>query len=127
MHQIGALENLSDGSGIATKCPVQCRDFSFEVWLCLLQPTTHSTEVARKRKAEMDNKTFWRGVNEGRLWISFHNRGLSHPTIAALVDCSIDAPERLLFMTEEQIEAIPCVDKSSLAEIVSYRGKFIRQ
>jgi hypothetical protein len=31
---------------------------------------------------------------------AFKNRGLSHRTIKALVDCGIDAPERVLFTRE---------------------------
>jgi DNA-directed RNA polymerase alpha subunit len=56
----------------------------------------------------------------------FCDRGLSQRTIQALVDCSIDAPERLLFMTEDQLKNIPGAGKESLAEIRAYRDKFIR-
>jgi DNA-directed RNA polymerase alpha subunit len=56
----------------------------------------------------------------------FNGRGLSHRTVKALVDCSIDAPERLLFMTEDQIRAIPGAGKASIAEIRAYRAKFVR-
>jgi DNA-directed RNA polymerase alpha subunit len=56
----------------------------------------------------------------------FQNRKFSNRTIQALIDCSIDAPERLLFMTEEQIESIPGVGKVSLGEIRAYRQKYIR-
>jgi DNA-directed RNA polymerase alpha subunit len=56
----------------------------------------------------------------------FRHRGLSDRTIQALVDCSIDSPERLLFMTEKEIQLIPGVGKVSMAEIVAYRVKFIR-
>ena len=57
----------------------------------------------------------------------FHirHRGLSDRTIQAL-DCSIDSPERLLFMTEKEIRSIPGIGKVSMAEIIAYRGKFIR-
>jgi DNA-directed RNA polymerase alpha subunit len=56
----------------------------------------------------------------------FRDRGLSQRTIQALVDCGIDAPERLLFMTEEQIKNVPGAGKTSLAEIRAYRAKYIR-
>jgi DNA-directed RNA polymerase alpha subunit len=56
----------------------------------------------------------------------FRHRGLSHRTIQALVDCSIDSPERLLFMTEKEIRSIPGIGKVSMAEVIAYRDKFIR-
>jgi hypothetical protein len=56
----------------------------------------------------------------------FRHRGLSDRTIQALVDCSIDSPERLLFMTEKEIHSIPGIGKVSMAEIVAYRDKFSR-
>ena len=56
----------------------------------------------------------------------FRHRGLSDRTIQALVDCSIDSPERLLFMTEKEIRLIPGIGKVSLVEIIAYREKFIR-
>jgi len=74
----------------------------------------------------MDSETFGKGIDEATLWMPFQHRGFSHETIVALVDCSIDAPERLLFMTVKQIKRIPDIDESSLAEIMAYRAKFIR-
>jgi hypothetical protein len=56
----------------------------------------------------------------------FRHRGLSDRTIQALVDCSIDSPERLLFMTEKEIQLIPGIGKVSMAEIILYRDSFIR-
>jgi DNA-directed RNA polymerase alpha subunit len=58
--------------------------------------------------------------------LPFRQRGLSDRTIQALVDCSIDSPERLLFMTEKEIRLIPGIGKVSLVEIIAYREKFIR-
>jgi DNA-directed RNA polymerase alpha subunit len=58
--------------------------------------------------------------------LPFRHRGLSDRTIQALVDCSIDSPERLLFMTEKEIRSIPGIGQVSLAEIIAYREKFIR-
>jgi DNA-directed RNA polymerase alpha subunit len=66
------------------------------------------------------------------LWTSgmrrqpFSDRGLSRRTIDALLDASIDAPERLLFMSEQQIKGIPGIGKASVTEIASYRAKYIR-
>jgi hypothetical protein len=57
---------------------------------------------------------------------SFMHRGLSAPTIEVLIQYGIDAPERLLFMTEFQIRDLPRLNLRSLAEIESYRTKFVR-
>jgi hypothetical protein len=56
----------------------------------------------------------------------FRNRGFSERTIRALMDCSIDAPERLLFMKPADLKKIPGVGKGSVDEIMRYRAKFIR-
>ena len=56
---------------------------------------------------------------------AFKNRGLSHRTIKALVDCGIDAPERILFMPEAQLRRIPGVGAASLKELRAYRARFI--
>jgi len=55
----------------------------------------------------------------------FAKRGLSERTIRALADCPIDYPERLLFMTEKEIQSIPGIRKTSMAEIIAYRDKFV--
>ena len=54
----------------------------------------------------------------------FWDRGFSRRTIKALQD-RIDAPERLLFATEEEIRRAPGIGKISLAEIMNYRSRFI--
>jgi DNA-directed RNA polymerase alpha subunit len=56
----------------------------------------------------------------------FGKRGLTERTIRALADCPIDYPERLLFMTEKEIQSIPGIGKTSMAEIIGYKEKFIR-
>ena len=56
----------------------------------------------------------------------FQVRGFSERTIDAIVNYGIDAPERLLFMTESQIRSIPEIGKVSAAEIAEYRAKFPR-
>jgi hypothetical protein len=55
----------------------------------------------------------------------FDNRKLSARVVDALIKASIDAPERLLFMTTAELRAIPGVGKAGLAEIAKYRSKFI--
>jgi hypothetical protein len=51
----------------------------------------------------------------------FWDRGFSRRTIKALQD-RIDAPERLLFATEEEIRRVPGIGKISL---MNYRSRFI--
>jgi hypothetical protein len=57
---------------------------------------------------------------------AFLFRGLSPRTVKLLRAASVDLPERLLFMTEEQIKAVSGLDKKSRAEIEGYRAKFPR-
>jgi DNA-directed RNA polymerase alpha subunit len=59
-------------------------------------------------------------------WGPFEHRGFSKRTIEAVIACGIDAPERLLFMTEDELRSIPGVGKVSLAEIMRYRVRFKR-
>jgi ERCC4-type nuclease len=54
----------------------------------------------------------------------FQNRGFSERTIKALAK-SVDAPERLLFMREHEIEKIPGIGEASVREIRLYREKFL--
>jgi hypothetical protein len=54
----------------------------------------------------------------------FQNRGFSERTIKALAK-SVDAPERLLFMAEHEIEKIPGIAQASVREIRLYRKKFL--
>ena len=56
----------------------------------------------------------------------FQGRGLGARTVEALVTCDIDWPERLLFMAEDELKAIPGVGKASMQEIETYRARFIR-
>jgi DNA-directed RNA polymerase alpha subunit len=55
----------------------------------------------------------------------FRDRGLSGRTVEALIEFGMDAPERLLFMQESEIEKIPGIGKASVREIRSYRERFI--
>jgi DNA-directed RNA polymerase alpha subunit len=57
---------------------------------------------------------------------AFSGRGLSNRTVEAIVACGIYEPERLLFMTEEQIAAIPGIGKASLKAIRAYRSRFLK-
>jgi hypothetical protein len=54
----------------------------------------------------------------------FRGRGLSDRTIERLVECGIEAPERLLFMEESALEKIPGIGKGAMAEIKAYQEKF---
>ena len=55
---------------------------------------------------------------------AFRARFTTHLT-KALVAHGIDAPERLLFMSEEEIHNIPGVGKGAVAEIQLYRDRFL--
>lgn len=55
----------------------------------------------------------------------FQYRGFSRRTILALVEGSIDAPERLLFTPEALLKKIPRVGEVSLREIMSYRSRYL--
>jgi hypothetical protein len=54
----------------------------------------------------------------------FQDRGFSQRTIKVLAK-SVDAPERLLFMMEHEIEKIPGIGEASVREIRLYRKKFL--
>ena len=56
------------------------------------------------------------------LW---RGRGFSDRVVQALTDYGIDAPERLLFMTEAQLRKIPGILKASRREILDYRERFL--
>jgi hypothetical protein len=65
-------------------------------------------------------------LSAARLEVSRFDRcGLSKRTIAAIVACGIDAPERLLFMTEAALKSIPGIGKASLSEIEDYRARYV--
>ena len=55
----------------------------------------------------------------------FEGRGFSKRTVDALLAQGISAPERLLFMTEIELQSSPGIGASSLAEIVRYRTQHL--
>ena len=55
----------------------------------------------------------------------FAYRGFSERTIRNMVASGIDAPERLLYLTETQLKRIPGTGAKSMAEIKAYRARFI--
>lgn len=57
--------------------------------------------------------------------LPFGNRGFSDRTINVLVAGGIDAPERLLFVTEAGLRQISGVGPTSLREIMRYRARFL--
>jgi DNA-directed RNA polymerase alpha subunit len=65
------------------------------------------------------------GIWEAPIRIPLQQRGFSDRTINALIDCEIDSPERLLFMTKKQLKSIPGIGKVSMAELTSYRDRFL--
>ena len=54
----------------------------------------------------------------------FQNRGFSKRTIKALAK-SVDAPERLLFMAEHEIEKFPGIGEAAIHEVRLYREKYL--
>src|ERR1700680_3321149 len=54
----------------------------------------------------------------------FEERGFSERAIKTLVDAGVDAPERLLFMTDVDLKSINGLGNSSLDEIDLYRSRF---
>ena len=46
-------------------------------------------------------------------------------TISALIDHGLDSPEQLLFMSETDINAIPGIGKTALAEIMKYKTRHL--
>ena len=52
-------------------------------------------------------------------------RGFSKHTVDALLAHGISAPERLLFMTETELQNISGIGASSLAEILRYRKQHL--
>ena len=78
--------------------------------------------------SRQDGETPARGMNPivrtRREGAPFANRGFSERTIRTMVTRGIDAPERLLFMTETQLKKIQGV---SIQEIRAYRARFINK
>jgi DNA-directed RNA polymerase alpha subunit len=64
-------------------------------------------------------------VYKNRDVLPWANRGFSKRVIEVLIDRGIDAPERLLFVTEEELRKIPKIGKAGLAEIFQYRARFL--
>jgi DNA-directed RNA polymerase alpha subunit len=81
------------------------------------------TDEDRRRRAARVLNTIAKGIFEG---ITFGDRGFSKRTIKELLNCGIDAPERLLFMDEATLKSVPNVGPVSMKEIRSYRAKFLR-
>ena len=55
----------------------------------------------------------------------FEGRGFSKRTVDALLAHGISAPERLLFMTETELQNISGIGAGSLAEILHYRKQHL--
>ena len=55
----------------------------------------------------------------------FEGRGFSKRTVDALLAHGVSAPERLLFMTETELQNISGIGASSLAEILRYRKQHL--
>jgi hypothetical protein len=55
----------------------------------------------------------------------FEGRGFSKRTVDALLAQGISPPERLLFMSEIELEGIPGISAISLGEILRYRKQHL--
>jgi DNA-directed RNA polymerase alpha subunit len=55
----------------------------------------------------------------------FQGRGLDRRVIEALTAHGIDAPERLLFMRDDELLKIPGIGKAALEQVRRYRDRFI--
>ena len=55
----------------------------------------------------------------------FGSRDISKRTIEALIDYGMDAPERVLFMTESQLSKIPGIGAVAMKELRAYRHRFL--
>jgi DNA-directed RNA polymerase alpha subunit len=71
----------------------------------------------------MESKTTFAGtiVADQR----FAGRRLSRRVVDALLAAGVDAPERLLFMSEGEICKVPGIGKSAITEIKRYRRRFL--
>ena len=101
---------------------------------CYRTKKGHIVPIPRPRLSGEDMLRVLRDMNQDREKQSlpslsqravFGDRGFSDRTVTALVDCSIDAPERLLFMNEASLKTIPGIGKASLKEIMAYRSRFV--
>jgi DNA-directed RNA polymerase alpha subunit len=79
----------------------------------------------RPEEAMVDKRESDIGIWEAPIRIPFQERGFSDRTINALIDCQIDLPERLLFMSKKQLKLLRGIGETSMAEIVAYRGRFL--
>jgi len=73
----------------------------------------------RSRKAD---DRWMRSILRGQ---KFEGRGFSKRTVDVLLAHGISAPERLLFMTETELQNISGIGAISLAEILRYRKQHL--
>jgi hypothetical protein len=87
-----------------------------EVWKQAVQQLAEPRKVWKEAARQLAQLMLERSA--------FSGRGFRDRTVEALVAFGIYEPERLLFMSESQIKAIPGVGKASIAEIAAYRKRF---
>jgi DNA-directed RNA polymerase alpha subunit len=94
----------------------------------------HAADKAREQAPAPGIHTpQWKANMRAAMWVNrhvfermpFEQRGLSARCADALVTHGIDAPERLLFMTEAELRAVPGIGKAAMAEIAAYRSRFL--
>jgi hypothetical protein len=64
-------------------------------------------------------------ARKARLKQALRERGMSPRTSTALVEQGLDMPERLLFMTEDEVKALPGIGPFSLGDIMRYRAQWL--
>lgn len=57
--------------------------------------------------------------------IAFTGRGLSKRTVDAVIEGGISQPERLLFMSEDDISRIPGIGLKGVSEVMAYKRRFM--
>lgn len=104
-------------------CKVAGKDFDREP---LTEQEKYMAEARRRRdierRASFEAKLL--SVRDPREPL-FRDRGLSDRTIKALLAHGLDAPERLLFVTEADLKRIPGIGRAAFDEIMCYRERYI--
>jgi hypothetical protein len=80
---------------------------------------TEAEKEATRLATLMGSSTYEAGQTH-----QFQNRGFSERTIKALAQ-SVDAPERLLFIAEHEIEKVPGIGQAAIHEIRLYGEKYL--
>jgi len=83
---------------------------------------TDTAAVKMSPRSRRADDRWMRSILRGQ---KFEGRGFSKRTVDALLAYGINAPERLLFMTETELQNIPDIGAASLGEILRYRKQHL--